>query len=222
MGFCVQSFHFMYAVTAHPLHSAGFSPMTSPYMPFLFIPFFFSSISNIRPPVVVAFGRPLPFYFYFYFYFWGAALLNKLAIQEREGRNENIGEESFEMKVQAEALKWAEGKWTKVAQYMGHGDQDKGGGVNEIVGVKRFKRVKAIHYTSTYCCTAKEEVVYIRNLVIHEWEMIELKKRMGPESKTCTRQLLVSMAISDPDFGFGVDPGRLRGYPLAHLAGTWW
>jgi hypothetical protein len=23
------------------------------------------------------------------------------------------------------------------------------------------------------------------------------------------------------DFGFGVDPGRLRGYPLAHLAGTW-
>jgi hypothetical protein len=25
-----------------------------------------------------------------------------------------------------------------------------------------------------------------------------------------------------PDFGFGVDPGRLRGYPLAHLAGTWW
>jgi hypothetical protein len=24
------------------------------------------------------------------------------------------------------------------------------------------------------------------------------------------------------DFGFGVDPGRLRGYPLAHLAGTWW
>ena len=24
-----------------------------------------------------------------------------------------------------------------------------------------------------------------------------------------------------PDFGFGVDPGRLRGYPLAHLAGTW-
>jgi hypothetical protein len=34
--------------------------------------------------------------------------------------------------------------------------------------------------------------------------------------------LLVSMAISDPDFGFGVDPGRLRGYPLAHLAGTWW
>jgi hypothetical protein len=36
------------------------------------------------------------------------------------------------------------------------------------------------------------------------------------------RPLLVSMAISDPDFGFGVDPGRLRGYPLAHLAGTWW
>jgi hypothetical protein len=25
-----------------------------------------------------------------------------------------------------------------------------------------------------------------------------------------------------PDFGFGVDPGRLHGYPLAHLAGTWW
>jgi hypothetical protein len=25
-----------------------------------------------------------------------------------------------------------------------------------------------------------------------------------------------------PDFGFGVDPGRLRGYPLAHLPGTWW
>jgi hypothetical protein len=24
-----------------------------------------------------------------------------------------------------------------------------------------------------------------------------------------------------PDFGFGVDPGRLRGYTLAHLAGTW-
>jgi hypothetical protein len=39
--------------------------------------------------------------------------------------------------------------------------------------------------------------------------------------KEC-RTLLVSMAISDPDFGFGVDPGRLRGYPLAHLAGTWW
>jgi hypothetical protein len=31
-----------------------------------------------------------------------------------------------------------------------------------------------------------------------------------------------SSTISDPDFGFGVDPGRLRGYPLAHLAGTWW
>jgi hypothetical protein len=26
--------------------------------------------------------------------------------------------------------------------------------------------------------------------------------------------------FSDPDFGFGVDPGRLRGYPLAHLAGA--
>jgi hypothetical protein len=34
--------------------------------------------------------------------------------------------------------------------------------------------------------------------------------------------LLASSTISDPDFGFGVDPGRLRGYPLAHLAGTWW
>jgi hypothetical protein len=36
------------------------------------------------------------------------------------------------------------------------------------------------------------------------------------------RELLAFNAISDPDFGFGVDPGRLRGYPLAHLAGTWW
>jgi hypothetical protein len=36
------------------------------------------------------------------------------------------------------------------------------------------------------------------------------------------RDLLVSMAISDPNFGlFGVEPGRLRGYPLAHLADTW-
>jgi hypothetical protein len=33
--------------------------------------------------------------------------------------------------------------------------------------------------------------------------------------------LLVSTAISEPDFGFGVDPGRLRGCPLAHLADTW-
>jgi hypothetical protein len=30
--------------------------------------------------------------------------------------------------------------------------------------------------------------------------------------------LLVAMAISDPDFDFGVDPGRLRGCPLAHIA----
>jgi hypothetical protein len=34
--------------------------------------------------------------------------------------------------------------------------------------------------------------------------------------------LAFTIPISDPDFGFGVDPGRLRGYPLAHLAGTWW
>jgi hypothetical protein len=40
------------------------------------------------------------------------------------------------------------------------------------------------------------------------WEIVELPL------------LLVSMAISDPDFGFGVDPGRLRGYPRAHLAGA--
>jgi hypothetical protein len=33
--------------------------------------------------------------------------------------------------------------------------------------------------------------------------------------------LLVSMAISDPDVGLGMDPGRLRGRPLAHLAGAW-
>jgi hypothetical protein len=34
--------------------------------------------------------------------------------------------------------------------------------------------------------------------------------------------LAFTIPISDPDFGFGVDPGRLCGYPLAHLAGTWW
>jgi hypothetical protein len=37
------------------------------------------------------------------------------------------------------------------------------------------------------------------------------------------RLVLLAFTIpnSEPDFGFGVDPGRLRGYPLAHLAGTW-
>jgi hypothetical protein len=34
--------------------------------------------------------------------------------------------------------------------------------------------------------------------------------------------LAFTIPKSEPDFGFGVDPGRLRGYPLAHLAGTWW
>jgi hypothetical protein len=33
--------------------------------------------------------------------------------------------------------------------------------------------------------------------------------------------LAFTIPNSEPDFGFGVDPGRLRGYPLAHLAGTW-
>jgi hypothetical protein len=59
----------MYAVTAHPLHPAGFSPMTSPYMSifvsFIFF-FFIFFLSDIRPPVVVAFGHPLPFMFFFY------------------------------------------------------------------------------------------------------------------------------------------------------------
>jgi hypothetical protein len=35
-------------------------------------------------------------------------------------------------------------------------------------------------------------------------------------------ELAFTTPKSEPDFGFGVDPGRLRGYPLAHLAGTWW
>jgi hypothetical protein len=33
--------------------------------------------------------------------------------------------------------------------------------------------------------------------------------------------LAFTIPNSEPDFGFGVNPGRLRGYPLAHLAGTW-
>jgi hypothetical protein len=40
--------------------------------------------------------------------------------------------------------------------------------------------------------------------------------------KTKTRFHYPGIPISEPDFGFGVDPGRaLRGCPLAHLAGTW-
>jgi hypothetical protein len=39
--------------------------------------------------------------------------------------------------------------------------------------------------------------------------------------RACVGALLAFNVISDPDFGFGVDPGRLRGYPLAHLTGTW-
>ena len=59
------------------------------------------------------------------------------------------------------------------------------------------------------------------------WDYIPcyLVKHVGDRevhTLTCANVLLVSMAISDPDFGFGVDPGRLRGYSLAHLAGTWW
>jgi hypothetical protein len=34
--------------------------------------------------------------------------------------------------------------------------------------------------------------------------------------------LAFAIPKSEQDFGFGVDPGRLRGYPLAHLTGTWW
>jgi hypothetical protein len=49
-----------------------------------------------------------------------------------------------------------------------------------------------------------------------------LKHAEHLSERRAVEALLVSMAISDPDFGFGLDPGRLRGYPLAHLAGTWW
>jgi hypothetical protein len=47
------------------------------------------------------------------------------------------------------------------------------------------------------------------------------KGSAGCVSHLPTRVLAFTTPISDPDFGFGVDPERLRGYPLAHLAGRW-
>jgi hypothetical protein len=50
---------------------------------------------------------------------WGGASLGYPTIQEREDRDEEVGKESFVIKVQEEALKWAEGEWTKTEEHKG-------------------------------------------------------------------------------------------------------
>ena len=71
------------------------------------------------------------------------------------------------MKVQEEAIKWAEGDWIKVDEYKGKGEIKIGRkgfpnplrGENEVTYVKTFKLTKQ----------AKGET--------HEWTMIELRKK---------------------------------------------
>ena len=92
---------------------------------------------------------------------WGGSLLGYPIIQEREDRDKKVGEETFMIKVQEKALKWAEGKWKKIEEHKVQGDRDKGKDEDKIVYAKRFKMMKTV--TSE----------------IHEWEMIELKKKNG-------------------------------------------
>jgi hypothetical protein len=88
-------------------------------------------------------------------------------IQEKEDEYEEVGPETFDMKVQEEALKWAEGSWIKTSEHAGKGDIKTGRegshnpltGDNEVTYVKRFTLTKQM----------KGET--------HEWTMIELWKK---------------------------------------------
>jgi hypothetical protein len=48
---------------------------------------------------------------------WGGAVLERSTIQEREDQDEKVGKEIFVMKVQEEALKWAESEWKKTEEH---------------------------------------------------------------------------------------------------------
>jgi hypothetical protein len=51
---------------------------------------------------------------------------------------------------------------------------------------------------------------------------VKTRRSGKDDGRTNTDDLLAFDVILELNFGFGVDPERLCGYPLAHLADTWW
>ena len=88
-------------------------------------------------------------------------------IQEKEDEYEDVGPEAFDMKVQEEALKWAEGSWIKTSEHAGKGDIKTGreGSHNPLTGDNEVKYVKKFMLTKRM----EGET--------HEWTMIELWKK---------------------------------------------
>jgi hypothetical protein len=111
-------------------------------------------------------------------------ILEKPTTQQREDRNESVGDEAFVLEAEEEALKWAEGKWIKVKEHKGHANRNIEEDEDEIVHVKILKMTKTIHDESKYLCTTMGEIVYIKIFKIHEWEMIELKKKNGSREQS--------------------------------------
>jgi hypothetical protein len=129
---------------------------------------------------------------------WTRTGIVKQTIQEREGRYEKIGPETFVIKVQEEALEWAEGEWVKIEEHKGPGDIKIGRrgcpnpmrGENEVTYVKKIRLTKLV----------KDET--------HEWTMIELRKKgksreqnvyktKGPDITTENIQFLILRAMGE-------------------------